>query len=226
MPTKLEKFEQFKQFKNTFTYLFDDYILQDKNFDLFGKWHQDYFNNNNPIVIEVGCGRGEYTVGLAERYSQKNFIGIDYKSNRMWKGAKYAIENNLNNVAFVRTRVEFLDKVFAPNEVDEIWITFPDPQIQKSRIKKRLTHPKFLELYKKFLKPNGIVHLKTDNTIFFEYTLEVLNNLGIKLLLVSFDLHKEENHPELLEVKSIQTYYEKLFSEQGHTIKYCKFQMQ
>ncbi|GAB4202968.1 MAG: tRNA (guanosine(46)-N7)-methyltransferase TrmB [Bacteroidia bacterium] len=224
MPTKLQKFEQFKQFKNTFTYLFNDYILNNKNFELIGCWNKNYFLNQNPIVIEIGCGRGEYTVGLAKKYPNKNFIGIDYKSNRMWMGAKYAIENNISNVAFIRTKVEFLDKVFAPNEVDEIWITFPDPQVQKSREKKRLTHPRFLENYKKYLKKNGLIHLKTDNDIFFEYTLEIIQKLNIQPIICSFDLY-QDTRPELDEIKSIQTYYEKLFSEQGHTIKYCKFQL-
>lgn len=226
MPTKLEKFEQFKQFKNTFTYLFDDYLIENKNFELYGFWNENYFRNNHPIVLEIGCGRGEYTVGLSLKYPEKNFIGIDFKSNRMWMGAKYAVEHNISNVAFIRTKVEFLNKVFASNEISEIWITFPDPQIQKSREKKRLTHPRFLELYKKFLQPNGLIHLKTDNDIFFYYTLEVLKNTNIQPIHYSFDLYNEPSHPVFDEVKSIQTYYEKLFSEQGHTIKYCQFNLQ
>ncbi|MCX7729314.1 MAG: tRNA (guanosine(46)-N7)-methyltransferase TrmB [Bacteroidia bacterium] len=225
MPTKLEKFSQFKKFNNAFTYLYQDYILDTQPFHLFNQWNVHFFHNNHPIILEIGCGRGEYTVGLASKYPHQNFIGIDYKSNRMWMGAKYALENQLKNVAFIRTKVEFLDKVFAPLEISEIWITFPDPQIQKSREKKRLTHPRFLEHYKKFLKKNGIIHLKTDNDIFFNYTLETLKNLNITPLLYTYNLYQEKDNTELNEVKSIQTYYEKLFSEQGHSIKYCKFQL-
>ncbi|GIV26744.1 MAG: tRNA (guanine-N(7)-)-methyltransferase [Bacteroidia bacterium] len=224
MPIKSEKFRQFKTFSNCFTYLFDDYILENKTMELFGKWKTEYFKNANPIIIEIGCGRGEYTVGLAEKYPDKNFIGIDFKSNRMWTGAKQAMEKKLNNVAFVRTKVEFLDKVFAFSEVNEIWITFPDPQEQKSREKKRLTHPRFLEHYKKFLVPNGTIHLKTDNHKFFEYTLEVLKSRDIQPELVSFDLYKE-NGSIFSEVKNIKTYYEQLFYEKGHSIKYCKFNL-
>lgn len=224
MPTKLEKFRQFKVFSNCFTYLFDKYILENQTMELYGKWQAEYFKNTNPIIIEIGCGRGEYTIGLAEKYPQKNFIGIDFKSNRMWAGAKQALEKKLENVAFVRTKVEFLDKVFAQNEVNEIWITFPDPNEQKSREKKRLTHPRFLEHYKKFLVPNGLVHLKTDNDVFFQYTLEVLNNKNIQDEMISMDLYKETNE-NFDEVKKIKTYYEQLFFEKGHSIKYCKFRL-
>lgn len=225
MPSKSEKFAQFKQFKNSFSYLYTDYLIENRNFNLYRKWHTQYFHNPYPIVIEIGCGRGEYTTRLAEKYPKKNFIGIDFKSNRMWKGAKYALDKQLSNVAFLRTRVEFLHKVFSPNEVDEIWITFPDPQVQKSREKKRLTHPSFLIIYKQFLKPNGWIHLKTDNDIFFNYTLEVLKTWKIKPYLCTFDLYNETSHPHLEEVKSIQTYYEQLFLEQGCSIKYCMFQI-
>ncbi|RME19238.1 MAG: tRNA (guanosine(46)-N7)-methyltransferase TrmB, partial [Bacteroidetes bacterium] len=207
-----------------FTYLYDKYILENHNFDLYNQWNTNYFLNCNPIIIEIGCGRGEYTVGLAEKYPNKNFIGIDYKSNRMWTGAKHALDNNLQNVAFIRTKVEFLNKVFAQNEIDEIWITFPDPQVQKSREKKRLTHPRFLELYRKFLKPEGIIHLKTDNDVFFTYTLETLEKFKIQPIIYSFDVY-HDNRIELDEIKSIQTYYEKLFTEKGHRIKYCQFQL-
>ncbi len=225
MPTKLQKFEAFKQFKNSFAYSYNDYIIKNSTFSAYGKWNKEYFNNNYPIIIEIACGRGEYTVNLAMRYLHQNFIGIDYKSNRMWVGAKQSIEQKLNNIAFIRTKVEFLDKVFAENEISEIWITFPDPQIQKSREKKRLTHPKFLAHYKKFLIPNGTIHLKTDNDIFFNYTIDVLKTLRIQPLLCSYNLYAEENNSKLEEVKSIKTYYEKLFTQQGYSIKYCQFQL-
>jgi Predicted S-adenosylmethionine-dependent methyltransferase len=171
----------------------------------------------------MGCEE-ENTQWVSPKVSQKNLC-IDYKSNRMWMGAKQSLESKLKNTAFLRTKVEFLDKVFAPNEISEIWITFPDPQIQKSRIKKRLTHPRFLNLYKKFLRPQGIIHLKTDNTIFFEYTLEVLRELGLPILYHTFDLHQQDIPKEYDEIRQIQTYYEQLFSAQGHTIKYCQFQL-
>lgn len=224
MPTKLQKFAEFKTFPNAFTYLYDDFLISEKKFEHYNLWNKNFFQNNHPIVIEIGCGRGEYTVGLAEHFKDKNFIGIDYKSNRMWKGAKYAVEKKLSNVAFLRTRVEFLEKVLAPDEVSEIWITFPDPHERKSRAKNRLTHPKFLKLYKKFLKENGIIHLKTDNNILFEFTLEVLQNLNIQPLQLSFDISKE-TQPEWEYIKNIKTYYEQLFSEKGHTIKYCCFKI-
>ncbi len=224
MPTKLEKFRQFKIFSNCFTYLFDEYILENQTMELYRKWQAEYFKNINPIIVEIGCGRGEYAIGLAEKYPEKNFIGIDFKSNRMWMGAKQALEKKLENVAFIRTKVEFLDKVFAPNEVNEIWITFPDPQEQKSREKKRLTHPIFLEHYKKFLVPNGIIHLKTDNDKFFQYTLEILAEKGIAPTICTIDLYKETN--EMFdEIKRIKTYYEQLFYQKGYSIKYCQFQL-
>ncbi len=225
MPTKLQKFAEFQQFKICFSYLYDDYIKQNNFFFFYGKWNEDYFKNNYPIIIEIGCGRGEYTTELAKRYPHKNFIGIDFKSNRMWMGAKQALNEQLNNIAFLRTKVEFLDKVFAENEISEIWITFPDPQIKKSKARKRLTNPNFLKLYKKFLNPNARIHLKTDNDIFFNYTIDVLSELNIQAQVCSYDLYNDNSHPCLEEVKSIQTYYEKLFSALGHTIKYCKFQI-
>lgn len=225
MPTKLQKFAEFLRFDISFTYLYDDYIKENKYFDLYGKWNEYYFKNNHPIVLELGCGRGEYTVELAKKYLNKNFIGVDFKSNRMWLGAKQVLQEQINNVAFIRTKAEFLDKVFAENEISEMWITFPDPQVKKSKAKKRLTHPNFLNHYKKFLKPNSIIHLKTDNDIFFDYTMNVLAELNIQPLLYTYDLYADKNTAELQEVKSIQTYYEKLFSALGHTIKYCKFQI-
>lgn len=225
MPTKLQKFSEFLQFKNCFTYLYDDYIKANQYFELYGKWHENYFQNNHPIVLELGCGRGEYTVELAKKYPDRNFIGADFKSNRMWLGAKQVLSEQINNVAFVRTKVEFLDKVFAENEISELWITFPDPRVRKSKARKRLTHPNFLNLYKKFLKPNSIIHLKTDNDVFFEYTLNVLQEMNIQPLLYTYNLYADDRDQDLQEVKSVQTYYEKLFSGLGHTIKYCRFQI-
>ncbi len=223
MPNKLFKFSEFKSFQNSFDYLYKQYT-ENTIFELRGKWCKSFFQNNNPIVIEIGCGRGEYTIGLAQQYKDKNFIGVDFKSNRMWTGAKQALNNQLRNVAFIRTRVEFLQNIFNKDEVSEIWITFPDPQIQKSREKKRLTNPKFLEYYKNYLKKDGYVHLKTDNDIFFDYTMNVIADLKLELILHSKNLYMDSRQ-ELNEVKQIQTYYEKLFSEKGSTIKYCCFKL-
>ena len=149
MPTKQEKFAEFESFENCTTLFWENLS---KGFPLKGNWHKDRFKNNNPIVLELGCGKGEYTIGLAQNNPNKNYIGVDIKGNRIWTGAKQAIENNLINVAFVRTKIDFIDYCFAENEIDEIWITFPDPQPQKPRAKQRLTHKLFLDRYKKFLK--------------------------------------------------------------------------
>lgn len=219
MPGKLEKFADFKTFRNCFSL---PYEALEKGFDLKGKWHRDFFHNNHPIVLELGCGRGEYSVGLAKQYPEKNFIGVDIKGNRIWTGAKESLEKKLDNVAFIRTRIDFIDYCFAENEVSEIWITFPDPQPQQSRERKRLTGPMFLNRYKKFLKPGGIIHLKTDNTGFYEYTLEVIREEGLVLHYHTADLYLH-NPTNLVELTSIQTRYEKLFSEKGERIKYCAF---
>lgn len=221
MPGKLEKFADFNTFKNCFTLYFEN--LQ-QGLPLKGKWHSDYFKNANPIVLELGCGRGEYTVGLAMNNPGKNYIGMDIKGNRIWTGAKAALENKLDNVAFVRTRIDFVEYCFAPNEISEIWITFPDPQPQKTRERKRLTNIRFLERYKKFLKPGGIVHLKTDNTGLYEYTLEVIKENNFTLLFSTNDLYHNcpEGREELINIK---TYYEKLHTAKGETIKYCSFKI-
>ncbi|MBS1647388.1 MAG: tRNA (guanosine(46)-N7)-methyltransferase TrmB [Bacteroidetes bacterium] len=221
MPNKLEKFAEFNTFKNC-SYL--PFEKTKERHPLAGTWHQAYFKNNNPIVLELGCGRGEYTVGLATKNPQKNYIGVDIKGNRIWTGAKFAIENKLNNVAFVRTRIDFIEFCFSENEIDEIWITFPDPQPQKNRTRKRLTNPLFLNRYKKFLKKDGLVHLKTDSTFFYEYTLEVLLEEKRPILFCTSDLY-ENNPSENTELTDIQTYYEQLFSAKGEKIKYCCFKI-
>src|SRR5690349_19150384 len=166
MPSKLEKFADFETFENCFSLTFQQLPL---GFDMRGRWKEAYFENSNPLVLELGCGKGEYTVGLARNNPGKNFIGVDIKGNRIWTGAKQAIDENLLNVAFLRTRIDFIESSFSKNEVDEIWITFPDPQPQKTRARKRLTHPLFLGRYRQFLKPGGIIHLKTDSTSLYEY---------------------------------------------------------
>jgi len=222
MPSKLEKFADLETFDNCFNFFFEE--LQ-TGFPLKGKWHNEVFKNQNPIVVELGCGRGEYTIGLAEHNTNKNFIGVDIKGNRIWTGAKHAIDHNMSHVAFLRTRIDFIDHCFDANEVSEIWITFPDPQPQKTRERKRLTNPKFfLERYKKILKPGGLVHLKTDNTGFYEYTMEVIKENNLNLLFATNDLYN--NCPaDREELTRIKTYYEKLFTEKGERIKYCCFQL-
>ncbi|MBL7917330.1 MAG: tRNA (guanosine(46)-N7)-methyltransferase TrmB [Bacteroidia bacterium] len=195
-----------------------------KGFAQKGKWREQFFKNNNPIVLELGCGKGEYTVGLGEKNRNKNFIGVDLKGNRIWTGAKYALENKLDNIAFLRSRIDFIENCFEKDEVDEIWITFPDPQPQKTRARKRLTNIRFLNYYKKILKPGGIIHLKTDSTSLYEYTLEVLKENNFPIIWHTNNLYKDcpTDRKELIEIK---TYYEKLFTERGEDIKYILFQL-
>lgn len=190
------------------------------NNQLKGNWHSAVFHNNNPIVLELGCGRGEYTVHMGMRHPEKNFIGIDIKGARLWRGAKTAHENKMLHVAFLRTQIELLEYFFAPNEVQEIWLTFPDPQPKQIREKKRLTSPSFMDRYKQILAKEGLFHLKTDDTGLFEYTLEVLQNESGSMLYQSHDLYKE---PELPQHMDIQTTYEKVFMEKGMTIKYLRY---
>jgi len=217
---KLSKFEEMKTFDNVFQPSFEQ-VFQ-KDFELKGQWASRYFRNKHPIILELGCGKGEYTIGLAERFPDINFIGIDIKGARIWTGTKKAYLEKIPNVAFIRTRIEFLNSFFSPAEVDEIWLTFPDPQLKKRRNKKRLTAARFLNLYRGFLKDRGIIHLKTDNPILYEYTLELarLNKLSIEF--ASNNLYGNEN-PEL--VYGIQTFYEKQFIEEGLNIHYLQFRL-
>ncbi|MBC8053548.1 MAG: tRNA (guanosine(46)-N7)-methyltransferase TrmB [Sphingobacteriaceae bacterium] len=187
---------------------------------LKGSWNISQFHNNNPVILELACGKGEYTVNLAKLFPDKNFIGIDYKGNRIWRGAKTAIEENIPNVAFLRIQIENLLDYFAENEISEIWITFPDPQPQVSREKKRLTFPKFLERYRFLLTDGGIVHLKTDNDQLHAYTLEKIQELGLKLKIRTEDLYKSEFADEVL---SIKTYYEKKYLAHDKNINYVRF---
>jgi len=221
MPTKLEKFAEFESFENCTTLFWENLS---KGFALKGNWHKDFFKNNNPIVLELGCGKGEYTIGLAQNNPNKNYIGVDIKGNRIWTGAKQALENKLTNVAFVRTKIDFIDYCFAENEVDEIWITFPDPQPQKPRAKQRLTHKLFLYRYKKFLKKDGIVHLKTDSTSLYEFTLEVIAENKLPIIWHTNNLY--QNCPaDRQELINIKTYYEALFTSRGEDIKYICFKL-
>lgn len=189
-------------------------------FPLKGKWHQDFFKNDYPIVLELGCGKGEYTYGLARKYPDKNFIGIDLKGARMWKGATAANEDGLQNVAFVRTRIEQILHFFGPNEVSEIWLTFSDPQPKYER--RRLSSPRFLNLYREILKPNAIIHIKTDNRELFDYTLEVIEFFNLPLHYSTKDLYQSNYEGD---APQIQTYYEKKYLEEGIPINYAQFSL-
>lgn len=191
-----------------------------KDHPIKGHWHEKVFKNQNPIVLELGCGKGEYTIALSQRNPDKNFIGVDIKGARLWKGAKYATENALPNVAFLRTRIEFITSLFAENEVSEIWVTFADPQPNKP--KKRLTSHQFLAKYKTFLKPDGIIHLKTDSILLHESTMEVIREGGHKLLEANNDIYAPESHVAE-EITSIKTFYESQFLAKGMPITYLKF---
>jgi tRNA (guanine-N7-)-methyltransferase len=188
-----------------------------------GKWAESCFKNNNPVILELACGKGEYTVNLASLFPEKNFIGIDYKGNRIWRGAKTALEDGVTNVGFLRIQIETILDYFAENEVDEIWITFPDPQPQVSREKKRLTSPLFLNKYKSILKPGGIIHLKTDNDGFYAYTLEKVIENELPLQIKTTDLYNSEYVDEVL---SIKTYYEKKYLLHKKNINYLKFSLE
>lgn len=221
MPSKLEKFAALEKFDNCSTFFYENIAL---GFPLKGKWRSDFFNNSQPLILELGCGKGEYTIGLAGKNGNKNYVGVDIKGNRIWFGAKQALETNMKNVGFLRTRIDFIEHCFEENEVDEIWITFPDPQPQKPRARQRLTHKIFLDRYKKFLKPGGVVHLKTDSTSMYEYTLEVIAENKLPLLWHTSDLYRDcpADRAELVEIK---TYYEKLFTTKGEDIKYICFRL-
>ncbi len=220
---KLARFAENKILPNVIQPTREDAL---QGFDLKGKWRTDFFKNDNPIVLELGCGKGEYSVGLAKTFPEKNFIGIDIKGARFWFGAKEAVENNMTNVAFLRTQIELVDYFFAENEVDEIWITFPDPQIKYKRTKHRLTHPDFLARYKKFLKPGGIIHLKTDSEFLHGYTLGYLQGAGHEIITAHHDIYgAPEYDPNTEHLRNIRTYYEELFSAKGKTITYIKFRI-
>ena len=216
---KLKRFIQNESFSNVIQPKRQE--LLSKNFNYKGNWNSLYFKNNNPIIIELGCGRGEYTVNLAKLNPDKNYIGIDIKGARFWRGAKTSIDEKLDNVAFLRTQIELINLVFGKDEVDEIWLTFPDPQIKYQRTKHRLTNPFFINLYKKILKNKGIVHLKTDSEFLHGYTLGILKSFNINLIFSNHDIYKNNNAPD--EVINIKTHYEKLFLESNKNISYLSF---
>jgi tRNA (guanine-N7-)-methyltransferase len=195
-----------------------------EGFRMKGKWHADFFKNDNPIVLELGCGRGEYTVGMAQKYSDKNFIGIDIKGSRIWRGAKTGVEDKMSNIGFVRSKIDFIEYLFAENEVSEIWLTFSDPQPKRPR--KRLTSKLFVDRYRKIMKQNGIVNIKTDSDLLFESTLEQIEEHGYNCSLSSWDVYGEmvlTASEELKELMEIKTYYEQKWLTEGKKIKFAKF---
>ena len=216
---KLKRFKENETFKNVIQPSREEV---QSGFPLKGKW-ASHFGNNNPIVVELGCGKGEYTVGLAKQNNQKNFIGIDIKGARFWWGAKTALEEQLDNVAFLRTQIELIDDLFAENEISEIWITFPDPQIKYKRTKHRMTNKVFLAKYMKVLVPGGLVHLKTDSEFMHGYTLGLLDGLGLEIIYANHDVYKNEGSPK--EVLKIQTFYEKQYLQEEKPITYIQFKL-
>ena len=218
---KLKRFRENDTFNNVFQPTREE--LVDQNYVLKGNWNATFFKNNNPLVLELGCGKGEYSVALAQKYPNKNFIGIDLKGARFWRGAKTAIEENIPNIAFIRTQIELINYVFAENEVDEIWITFPDPQIKYKRTKHRMTNSEFLQKYKKILKKGGIINLKTDSKFMHGYTLGLLHGEGHEVLYANHDVYKQEGSPE--DVTNTQTFYESQYLEQNKAITYIRFKI-
>jgi len=216
---KLKRFIENESFDNVIQPSRDDLIKF--NFVFRGKWKKKVFKNSNPIVLELGCGKGEYTINLAKLNPNKNYIGIDIKGARFWRGAKTATEQKLENVFFLRTQIELLDFIFEKNEIDEIWLTFPDPQIKFQRRKHRLTNTKFLSIYKNILNDSGIIHLKTDSEFLHGYTLGKLEEMSINPIVSNHDIYKNSNAP--VEATQIQTHYEKIYLNEGKKITYLNF---
>ena len=209
-------------FKNVFQYPYS--VIENVPFEMKGKWREEYFHNQNPIVLELGCGKGEYTVGLARMFPDVNFIGVDIKGARMHTGAKQALEEGLQNAAFLRTNIEIIDRFFAPGEVQEIWLTFSDPQMKNPR--KRLTSTWFMQRYRHFLADGGIVHLKTDSNFLFTYTTYMVEKNGLPLLFRTEDLyHTEGIDEETRRILAIRTYYESMWIDRGLNIRYMKFRL-
>jgi tRNA (guanine-N7-)-methyltransferase len=218
--TKLKRFAENATFSHLIQQERGIYPLPDHPFK--GKWNQNFFKREAPLILELACGRGEYTVNLSRLYPEKNFIGIDWKGARLWRGAKTIQEENLSNAAFLRIQILNILSYFGPNEADEIWITFPDPQLQQSREQKRLTSDRFLDLYRKFMKPGGVIHLKTDSRVLYEYTLEVIRANNLKIMDQTDDLYASGLPDEVL---SIKTTYEKIWLKEGLKICYLKYKI-
>lgn len=230
---KLQRFAEMDTFTNVIQPAMSD-ITQVKDSGVFGdhplkgKWKSTFFQNEQPLVLELGCGKGEYSVGMGRKFPAKNFLGVDIKGARIWRGAKTALDEGLTNVGFLRTRIDLITSFFGEAEVDEIWITFPDPQPQQSRERKRLTAPLFINRYRKLLKPDGLVHLKTDSTDLYEYTMEQIHEQGYRLITHTPNLYAElidSLDKDTQDILGIRTHYENLFSAQGYSIKYIKFQI-
>ena len=219
---KLAKFADMETYENVFQYPYS--VVEHVPFEMKGYWHEQYFHNDHPIVLELGCGKGEYTIGLAQQYPDVNFIGVDIKGARMWTGATQAVNEGLKNVAFLRTNIEIIDRFFAPDEVQEIWLTFSDPQMKNPR--KRLTSTWFLERYRHFLVDGGIIHLKTDSNFLFTYTTCLVEHNQLPLLEKTDDLYHTSQLSTLTsQLLSIQTYYESMWIARGLNIKYMKFRL-
>lgn len=218
---KLARWTELGSYDNVIQPLIGD--VAGKDHPIKGNWNRDLFKNTNPLVLELGCGRGEYTIGLANNFPSKNFIGIDIKGARMWRGARTSNEQNLPNAAFLRTRIEFIKSFFESDEVDEIWITFPDPHPGLRNSNKRLTSPWFLNLYRTFLKDKGLVHLKTDNSELYEFTSKVVIHNNLETLISTSDLYSEKIVDNIL---SIRTHYEKIFLDAGLKINYLAFRLE
>ncbi len=215
---KLAKFEDMRNYPHVFEYPFS--VVDNVPFAMKGHWNRDFFHNNHPIVLELGCGRGEYTVGLARMFPDKNFIGVDIKGSRMWSGATDALQEGLKNVAFLRTNIEIIDRFFGEGEVSEIWLTFSDPQMKK--VTKRLTSTYFMNRYRRFLVPDGLIHLKTDSNFMFTYTRYMVEKNRFQVEFQTEDLY----HSGLVDkILGIQTYYEQQWLDRGLTIKYMKFRL-
>ena len=217
---KLKKWAEIREFDHVIQPAVEDVF--EKDHLLKGKWANFFLKNNYPIVLELGCGKGEYTINLAKKYNNKNFIGIDIKGARIWKGAREVEEMGLKNVCFIRTRIELISSFFSKDEIREIWITFPDPQSKRKREKKRLTNPWFINLYRDFLISEGIIHLKTDDFSLFEYTLDIIRQNNLELLFSTNDLYNTEVADEDLFVK---TFYEQQFIEEGKKINFLSFRL-
>lgn len=219
---KLQKFAEMETFKNVFQYPYS--VISEVPFTMKGHWREQYFHNDNPIVLELGCGKGEYTVGLARMYPNINFIGVDIKGARIYTGAKQALEENLPNVAFLRTSIEIIDRFFGQDEVQEIWLTFSDPQMKN--VHKRLTSTFFMNRYRHFLINNGLIHLKTDSNFLFTYTTYMVEENNLPVLLRTEDLYHTDGLDDLTrEILGIHTYYENQWIERGLSIKYMKFEL-
>jgi tRNA (guanine-N7-)-methyltransferase len=218
---KLKRFKENETFDNVVQPTRDEVV--NGEFPYKGKWKSDFFKNDNPVIVELGCGKGEYTIGLAQRNPNVNYVGIDVKGARFWRGAKTAVEEGMNNVGFVRTQIELIEGVFDAHEIDEIWITFPDPQIKYKRTKHRMTNSEFLKLYKRILKPEGVVNLKTDSEFMHGYTLGLLHGEGHEVIYANHNVYKNEGAPS--EVLEIQTFYEQQYLEINKAITYIRFKI-